>query len=35
MSTFPRLQKPMKAFPHTPVVNGRASWGAPPCAAQD
>ena len=25
----------MKAFPHTPVVNGRASWGAPPCAAQD
>ena len=26
---------PMKAFPNTPVVKGKASWGPPACAVAD
>lgn len=29
VNAFPRLVSPMKAFPNTPVVDGKASWG--PC----
>ncbi len=35
VNAFPRLVSPMKAFPNTPIVNGKASWGAPACAIAD
>lgn len=35
VNAFPRLVSPMKAFPSTPVVSGKASWGPPPCAVAD
>ena len=34
-AAFPRKVSPMKAFPNTPIVDGKASWGKPPCAIQD
>ena len=35
VSAFPRTVPPMKAFPGTPIVDGRAAWGPPACAVAD
>ena len=35
VANFPRLVRPMKAFPSTPVQDGHAAWGAPACAIAD